>query len=135
MQLGLVCCLECWHGPARVVGAVKEVVDGVPAQFSRVECLAGVALWASDVVAGLCGVSKTGIASYNFQSLLLDKPQLRYTLMKLDSLEGSLGEVSCWRMRAACNDCCAQHTHATSTGPAACQHTHTHAAPILPASP
>lgn len=48
--------------------------------------------------------------------------QLRYTLMEMDPLEGSLGEVSSWRMQAACGSCCAQHTRATLTGPAACQH-------------
>lgn len=70
VQLGLVCGLECWPGPARVVGAVKEVIDGVPAQSSRVECLAGVTRWAGcmfswagDVVAGLCGVGEGDIVA------------------------------------------------------------------------
>jgi hypothetical protein len=78
----LFCCflqLACFPGKSTITDEAQAV---------RTEC------------GGTIAVSENGLAAYDWQSLLLDKMQLRYTLMEIDPLPDSLGEVRNCRMGA-----------------------------------
>jgi hypothetical protein len=51
---------------------------------------------------GTIAVSENGMAAYDWHSMLLNKTQLRYTLLEFDALPDSLGDVSQQQQHLPC---------------------------------